>query len=143
MPYLQIFQADQLRTLTWPTDDGSDYVAPGRRILAQPLHDPAAIAANAPAPRGAPDGSFAVASDGSFAVFVPAARALSWQLTDWTGEPVVRERYWLSFMPGEIRVCSSCHGVNDRNQAGGGKPTNMPVALLDLLRFWEESRGRQ
>ena len=38
------------------------------------------------------------------AAFVPARRAMTWQLTDPAGAPVVRERYWLTFQPGEIRT---------------------------------------
>ena len=137
--FLQIFQADQLRSLMWTNGDGETKPVQGRRVLAQPLHDPAATAAGIPAPRTAPPGSVAVAFDGSAAAFVPAGRALSWQLTDPDGRPVVRERYWLTFQPGEIRVCGSCHGVNDRDQAGRPKQTgltDLPVALDDLLRAW-------
>ena len=137
--FLQIFQADQLRSLMWTNGDGETKPVQGRRVLAQPLHDPAATAAGTPAPRTAPPGSVAVAFDGSAAAFVPAGRALSWQLTDPHGEPVVRERYWLTFQPGEIRVCGSCHGVNDRDQAGRPKQrgrTDLPAALDDLLRAW-------
>jgi len=36
------------------------------------------------------------------AAIVPARRALSWQLTDTNGTGVVRERYWITFQPGEI-----------------------------------------
>ena len=108
--FLQIFQADQLRSLTRTNGDGETNPTQGRRVLAQPLHDTAATAASTPAPRTAPPGSVAVAFDGSAAAFVPAGRALSWQLTDPAGRPVVRERYWLTFQPGEIRVCGSCAG---------------------------------
>jgi hypothetical protein len=78
-----------------------------------------------------------VASDGSVAAFVPARRALSWQLTDSAGTPVVRERYWVTFQPGEIRLCTSCHGLNERDQAGNATPTNPPKALLELLGRWK------
>ena len=74
--------------------------------------------------------------DGSMAAFVPARRAMTWQLTDPAGEPVVRERYWLTFQPGEIRVCASCHGLSSEDQTGGGVPTNTPEALRALLEFW-------
>ena len=43
---------------------------------------------------------------------------------DSAGTGVVRERYWLSFQPGEIRVCTSCHGLNSKDQAGQSTPTN-------------------
>jgi hypothetical protein len=75
------------------------------------------------------------------AAFVPARRALSWQLTDASGTPVVRERYWLTFQPGEIRVCTSCHGLNDKDQAGHTAPTNPPQALSQLLQFWKTTSG--
>ncbi len=70
------------------------------------------------------------------AAFVPAQRAVTWQLTDNAGEGVVRERYWLTFQPGEIRVCASCHGLSGVDQAGNNVPTNPPQALLTLLQHW-------
>ncbi|MFY9825578.1 MAG: hypothetical protein WAM82_29665 [Thermoanaerobaculia bacterium] len=51
----------------------------------------------------------------------------------------MRERYWLSFQPGEIRVCTSCHGLNSHDQQGRPAPTNPPEALRTLLRFWKTS----
>jgi hypothetical protein len=68
---------------------------------------------------------------------VPASRALTWQLTDPDGQGVVRERYWLTFAPGEVRVCTSCHGLSSLDQAGDSAPTNPPQALLDLLEWWQ------
>lgn len=135
--FLQIFQGDQLRG--WTGCCGSQPL-PGRRVLAQHLHDPAAIAAN-PAPAGAPPGSAALATDGSVAAFVPARRALTWQLTDAQGAGVVRERYWISFQPGEIRVCTSCHGLSEFDQAGQSAPSNPPQALLQLLTHWKTQNG--
>ncbi|NOT02730.1 MAG: hypothetical protein HOP29_19170 [Phycisphaerales bacterium] len=129
--HLQLFQADLLRGLTF----GGSTPRPGRRVLAQPLHDPDALSANPDNP-GGPIGSVAIAADGSLAGFVPARRALSWQLTAPDATPVVRERNWLTFQPGEIRVCTSCHGVNQYDQAGFTAPTNPPAALLELLQFW-------
>ena len=73
------------------------------------------------------------------AAFVPARRALSWQLTGNQSEAIVRERYWLTFQPGEIRVCASCHGVNSKDQAGGVEPTNTPQALISLLNWWKSA----
>jgi hypothetical protein len=128
--HLQLLQADQIR--------GSGGVVapqPGRRVLAQPMHDTKAVASN-PATSG-PVGSVAVSSDGSVAAFVPARRAMTWQLTDASGTPVVRERYWVTFQPGEVRVCTSCHGLNERDQAGRTTPTNPPKALVDLLERWK------
>ncbi len=135
--FLQIFQGDQLRG--WTGCCGSQPL-PGRRVLAQFMHDPAAVAAN-PAPAGAPPASAAIAADGSVAAFVPARRALTWQLTDAQGAGVVRERYWISFQPGEIRVCTSCHGLSERDQAGNTAPTNPPQALLGLLTQWKNQNA--
>jgi hypothetical protein len=131
--HLQLFQADQLRGL-----GGTSTPKPGRRVLAQLLHDPAATAKNPPDP-GGPPSSVKIASDGSIAAFVPAHRATSWQTTDGTGTPVVRERYWLTFQPGEVRVCASCHGLNSHDQANETVPTNEPAALHTLLQAWKAS----
>lgn len=128
--HLQFFQADQVRGY-----GGIASPEAGRRVLAQPLHEAKALSSNPPV--SGPAGSVAVAGDGSVAAFVPARRALSWQLTDTSGTPVVRERYWITFQPGEIRVCASCHGLNERDQAGNPPPTNPPRALLTLLERWK------
>jgi hypothetical protein len=87
-------------------------------------------------PGKGPPGSVALAQDGSMAAFVPAGRALTWQTTTASGEPVVRERFWLTFKKGEIRVCTACHGVNRTDQAGNEEPTNPPQALTKLLNYW-------
>jgi Hydrazine synthase alpha subunit middle domain len=129
--HLQFFQADQIRGI-----GGTSEPRDGRRVLAQVLHDQNAITNN-PSNPGGPAGSVTVASDGSIAAFVPARRAMSWQLTDSGGTGVVRERYWLTFQPGEVRVCGSCHGLSDKDQAGNGVPTNPPQALLKLLLAWK------
>ena len=135
---LQFFQADQIRGfgLRSPTSVPVD----GRRVLAEPLHDPAAVAANPANPAG-PAGSVALGTDGSMAAFVPARRATTWQLTDPTGTPVVRERYWLTFQPGEIRSCTSCHGINTQTQADQPAPVNEPDALRRLLIAWKGQTG--
>ena len=125
--HFQLFQADAVRA--YPG-------RPGRRTLAQPLHDGAALAAN-PANRGGPAGSVKIARDGSTAAFVPARRALTWQSTDPAGTPVVRERNWITFQAGEMRTCASCHGTNTVNQAGLAAPGNKPEALRELLRHWK------
>ncbi len=132
---LQLFQGDLLRGR-----GGTVTPHPGRRVLAQPLHDAAALAVT-PANPGAPVGSVALGSDGSMAAFVPADRALTWQLTAPNGDGVVRERYWLTFQAGEIRVCASCHGVNTRDQQNQLAPSNPPQALVDLLRHWQAQTG--
>src|SRR5450830_1665512 len=89
--HFQLFQADAIRA--YPG-------RPGRRSLAQPLHDGAAVAANPPN-RAGPPGSVRIAADGSTAAFVPARRALTWQSTDPAGTPIVRERNWITFQAGE------------------------------------------
>ena len=123
--HLQILQADQIRGYS---------VNSGRRAIAQPLHDPKV---KNPTNPGGPAGSVKIAADGSTAAFVPARRALAWQTTDAAGNPVVRERVWVTFQPGELRVCASCHGVNSKDQAGGLAPVNKPEALRELLRSWK------
>ncbi len=129
--FLQLFQADQLRGLNGPASPD-----PGRRVIAQLLHDANALMLN-PSPSAGPPSSVALGLDGSMAAFVPARRAMTWQLTDPSGVGVVRERFWLTFQPGEIRVCASCHGVNDKDQAGNPPPTNQPQALMTLLQRWK------
>jgi hypothetical protein len=138
--YIQFFQADLLRGLT----GGYAGTTPrqGRRVLAQPMHDPAAVRANPPTPASGPAGSVALALDGSLAAFVPAGRALTWQLTDPAGAGVVRERYWLTLQPGEVRVCTSCHGLSDLDQAGQGAPANPPQALQTLLEYWKARQAQ-
>ncbi len=127
--FIQFFQADLIRSLDYGGNQDPD---PGRRALAQVMHIP--NAANPPG--GGPEGSVALGLDGSMAAFVPAQRAMSWQLTDAAGTGVVRERYWLTFQPGEIRVCASCHGLNEYDQTGNAPPQNEPNALRTLLEFW-------
>ena len=130
---LQLFQADQLRGFTGGY--GSTTPRAGRRVLAEPMHDPAAILANRP--NAGPNFSVQVAADGSVAAFVPANRAMTWQLVSPSGQPVVRERYWVTFQPGEVRVCTSCHGLNDYDQAHQLAPNNAPQALLQLLEHYQ------
>jgi hypothetical protein len=126
--HLQFMQADQLRGL-----GGTAAPRPGRRVIAQVLHE--AAAAN---PLSGVPGAVAIAPDGSVAALVPAGRAMSWQLTN-GATPVVRERYWLSFQPGEVRVCASCHGINQTSQLGTGEPQNPPESLRQLLRLWKNA----
>jgi mono/diheme cytochrome c family protein len=61
---------------------------------------------------------------------------MSWQLVAPDGRAVVRERNWISFRAGEIRVCASCHGINKESQTGAPAPTNPPAALRELLQDW-------
>lgn len=132
LKYMQFFQADQLRGLTF----GGATPRDGRRVLAQPMHDPLAMVNNPPTT--GPAGSVILGLDGSMAAFVPAQRALTWQTTDPAGVGVVRERYWVTFQPGEIRVCTSCHGLSTLDQAGDPPPNNPPQALYDLLMYWKD-----
>jgi|CXWL01.1.fsa_nt_gi hypothetical protein len=135
--YMQFFQGDQVRGYGGTTDPSA-----GRRVLARVLHDPAATAANPPST--GPAGSVRLGDDGSMAALVPARRALSWHLVGSAAQgfpPVVRERYWLSFQPGEVRVCASCHGLNSIDQAGGGVPANTPQALIQLLEHWRTTEA--
>lgn len=134
---MQMYQADQIRGMDYDSDDPR----PGRRVLAQPMHDPAVR--NPPLPAGAAPGSITIAADGSMAAFVPARRAMTWALTDPNGTQVVRERYWLTFQPGEVRVCASCHGLNTNDQAGDPAPDNEPQALADLVTYWKENLAGQ
>lgn len=135
---MQFFQADLLRGKgLYQANATPD---PGRRALAQPLHEPAAQRVNA-ALAGATAGSVTLGGDGSMAAVVPARRAMTWQLTSGAGVPVVRERIWVTFQPGEMRVCASCHGLNGASQSGGSEPTNTPEALVALLRAWKQSGG--
>jgi len=130
--FLQLFQADLLR------GTGLRGGAPnaGRHVISQQLHDP--LTDNVPTdPTTAPTGSVRIASDGSFAALVPARRAMTWQLTAPDGESVVRERYWITFQPGEVRTCANCHGVNRGDQIGRPAATNPPLALREFLRHWK------
>lgn len=129
--YLQFFQGDLLRGT-----GGTANPRPGRRVLARAMHD--RMITNPPLDPDDPPGSVEVANDGSMAAFVPAHRAMSWQLTAGDGTPVVRERYWLTFRAGEVRVCASCHGLNSEDQTGATEPQNEPEALRALLTWWQE-----
>lgn len=126
--FLQFFQGDLIRGYS----NGS---SSGRRVLAQPMHS-VGEGINPPL-SSAPQGAVRIGDDGSMAAFVPAGRALTWQLTAEDGSPVVRERYWVTFQPGEIRVCASCHGINTADHMGNPAPQNSPQALVALLQHWK------
>ena len=128
--HIQFLQADQRRGYT----GGTTNIQPGRRALATPLHEPAAD--NVPDTNGIV-GSIKLADDGSFAALLPARRAVTHQLLGTNNESVVKERYWLTYQPGEIRTCKSCHGINTKDQANNDPPMNKPQALRDLLRYWK------
>lgn len=140
--HMTIYQADQIRGYASPTTpQKGGAVSAGRRPLAVPLHDTAAVTAMGAAFSSA--AGVPIADDGSMAAFVPAGRATTWQLVDSSkavsnpARSVVKERNWLSFKPGERRVCASCHGVNTKDQAGDAAPTNSPKALGNLLAQWK------
>ncbi len=59
------------------------------------------------------------------------------QLTDASGTPVVRERNWVMFQPGEVHVWISYHGLNERDQAGRAVPTNFPKVPVEVLERWK------
>jgi hypothetical protein len=122
----QIVQGDLLRGI-----GGTDSPRAGRRVLARPMHGVEVYNGDI---SGLPEGAVKIASDGSVAAIVPANRALSWQLLAPNGDSIVRERFWLTFQPGEIRVCTGCHGANRFDQAGAEPPSNSPEALATLLR---------
>lgn len=133
--WLQILQADAVRGFTLSANANAP-VQPGRRHMPVPLHD---SLSEMPAVSGAPSGAVQVAGDGSWAAVVPAGRALTWHLVDGAGtKSQVKERYWVTFAPGEVRTCAVCHGVNTKDQAGNlGVPTNKPAALRTLLQYWK------
>ncbi len=134
VPFWEIFQGDLVR------DHANK---PGRAVKPVPLH--AADGFNPPVsgvPNPAHAGAyFKVAADGSVAAIVPANRALTWQLTDAAGFGVVKERVWVNFQAGEIRVCAACHGINDADQLGNPAPQNPPEALRILLNHWQQNLG--
>ena len=119
--WLQFFEGQQLR----------GYRSEGRRVIARTMDD----AVN-PVEAGAPEGAVKLGDDGSMAAFVPARRAFSWQTTEIDGTPAVRERFWLTFQPGEIRSCTNCHGLNKQDVFGGPVPDNPPQALTNLMQWW-------
>ena len=130
--HLQYLQGDYLRGYTY----GTPNIQPGRRVLATPLHDSTAFN-YVSSQSNAPAGGTELMSDGSQATILPAGRAITWQLTGTNhNDSVVKERYWITFRPGEVRTCANCHGINQVDQIGRPKPTNPPEALRQLLRLW-------
>ncbi|XDD49455.1 hypothetical protein AB3N59_13735 [Leptospira sp. WS92.C1] len=87
------------------------------------------------------ENGFRIFNDGSVVGIVPADRAVSWESLGPVvqgSHPIVKEQVWVSFRPGEIRVCASCHGVNEKDQTGAvGSPTNTPQALVEYLQAWD------
>ena len=136
--WLQIMQADAIRGYTFNGANPSAAPVPGRRLMPVPLHT---NLTEMPPVAGAPAGSVKLGNDGSWAAVVPANRAVTWHLLDGAGtKSQVKERYWLSFAPGEVRTCAVCHGVNTKDQANDlGAPTNKPEALRALLQYWKSN----
>ena len=124
---LQLFQGELTRSYERQT---------GRRVYSRPIRN------NLTHPDiekyYSKQGSVELGPDGSMAAFVPAGRALSWQLVNPNGKPVVRERVWVSFAAGEIRTCASCHGVNSITHNNLPEPTNKPEALRNLIKNWKK-----
>lgn len=130
--HLQFLQADYLRGY----NPGTTNILPGRRVLATPMHDTTGFN-YASARANPPIGGTQIMPDGSQATIVPANRALTWQLTGTnSNDSIVKERYWITFRPGEVRTCANCHGINQQDQLGRPAPANPPQALQELLRFW-------
>ena len=130
--HLAYLQGDYLRGYT----NGNNGPQPGRRVLATPLHDSTAFN-YASAKSNAPAGGIELMPDGSQAAIVPAGRAMTWHLTGTNANnSVVKERYWITFRPGEVRTCANCHGINTVDQLGRSAPTNAPLALQKLLQLW-------
>ena len=57
----------------------------------------------------------------------PAARSPGSSPTA-DGTPVVRERYWVTFAAGEMRVCTNCHGVNTHRRRARPAGADQPAA---------------
>jgi Calx-beta domain len=137
--WIQFLQADLRRGYLL----GGATPAPGRRVVATPLHD--TISENVITP-GAPAGSVRLGDDGSFAAILPAGKAMTWHLLDNDAPKTsqIKERFWVTFRKGEIRSCANCHGINTSDQSGTianpvPRPTNPPQALATLLQSWKTS----
>ena len=131
--HVQFFQGDQIRGYGGVADPEQ-----GQRVLAQYQHDLEA-ANNNISFANAPTASTEIFPDGSAAFFVPAKRAMAWQSLDPNGVPVVRERFWITFQPGEIRACGGCHGVNNLDQSGGLPSVEKAEAFRALLQNWQQN----
>lgn len=131
--HFQFYQGDYIRGNGMLTPSTTPHE--GRRILAVPMHiDASANPDNA----NGPEGSVKVADDGSVAAFVPTRRAITWEMLSPKGEHIVRERYWVTYQPGDVRTCASCHGTNDQAVAPKNPiPQNKPEALRILLQHWK------
>ena len=105
----------------------------GRRGLARPTDHVDALDLSATDAPGAPPASTIIAPDGSVAMLAPARRAVTWQISDALGAPIVRERVWMTLQPGEVRVCNGCHGANELDQTGAASVASDLAALEALL----------
>ena len=67
-----------------------------------------------------PSGSVRIGDDGSVAAIVPAAKALTWEMlaNNAAKTSQVKERFWVTFQPGEVRTFANCHGIHTSDQAG-------------------------
>lgn len=135
--WVQMLQADAIRGFTHSANANAS-PQPGRRTLPVPMHD---VMTEMPPAAGAPAGAVKIGTDGSWAAVLPAGRALTWHMMNGSAtKSQVKERYWVSFAPGEVRTCAVCHGVNTVDQAGNtGVPTNKPNALRELLQYWKSN----
>ena len=162
--HLQIFTGQQLRGTDGDSELGSakNY----RRVLAQPAQEiqvqdntgtNTRRNVNVPAAPGVAPASVKISTvDGSVAFIVEANRPTAWQSINSAepGDPVlrtdgrVRERYWIGFQPGEIRMCPACHGGLDQDKAQNGKtfaelkalgnkPDTKTDALVELLTYYK------
>jgi hypothetical protein len=140
----KIYPVDRLQILQADLTRAYEGKGTGRRVNVKPMHDSAqhpSVEKYLPRFAGAPQGTVKLGTDGSMAAFVPAGRALTWQMMSPTNQPTVRERSWVSFVPGEIRTCASCHGLNSQTQNGLTEPQNKPKALGDLMSVWKSLTG--
>jgi hypothetical protein len=166
--HLQLFSAQQLRGQDFSNvyfDGSSPDNDTYRRVMAQPWTFPEVNGHPVnPVEEDVARGTIKIARDGSVAAFVPAKRAMTWQLIDKAspGVPklrtdgIVRERVWVGFQPGEIRSCVACHGGNaaDKTQTARvvdgkkvidtlGDIKNTPRALVDLLTYYKANLKQQ
>jgi HEAT repeat protein len=88
-------------------------------------------------------GTVPLASDGSFAVEVPADTPIAFQAVDAEGRSELNEMSWIYVRPGEQRGCVGCH---QRRQDTPPHSTTLPMAFqtapLKLLRQGDPQRFR-
>ncbi|MBI3258453.1 MAG: hypothetical protein HYZ54_03075 [Ignavibacteriae bacterium] len=133
--YLQLLQADQIRGRGMRTPTSSPMS--GRRVLAQNMKG---VKVPKPFSPASTPGAALIANDGSAASYVPASRGITWHLTDVAGKSIVKERYWVTFQKGEVRVCASCHGSNENAALPTQMtPQNKPEAFRTLIKHWRDS----